>query len=110
MRNLRRLIREELLKEQSGSGGNINQHGQTVSGRYTAVVDSGGQKVNIKCPQGQQVRYVTGVTNPSPTNTTSIFNPPTPGQTLGITGTGVQIGCYPITPGRGGMDQTPEIR
>ena len=60
MKNLRRLIREELLKEQrsphpAGAPG-VNFQGQTLSGTYTAVVDSGGQKVNIKCPQGQEYK------------------------------------------------------
>ena len=100
-------IIKELIKEQRGPGHpigapGVNFQGQTLSGTYTAVIDSGNQKVNIKCPQGQEVRNVTSASDPMISPTTAI----NPGQVLGINGTGVTVRCYPITPVQGGQVST----
>jgi len=108
---IKKLIKELIKEQRSGSAipPNVNIHGSTLSGTYTAVVDSGGQKVNIKCPPGQQVVTVRPLQNSiSVTNTP--HNNPLAGRALGITGRGVTVGCHPITPVQGGMDRTPEIR
>ena len=109
LKKLKNIIKE-LIKEQKGpnhpaGAPGVNFQGQTLSGTYTAVVDSGNQKVNIKCPQGQEVRTIAAniPTGPVPAGA----NIPTPGQVLSINTTyGVTVRCYPITPVQGGQVST----
>ena len=62
---LKKLIKD-ILKEQGPVTTTAVTQVGTPSGNlpsYTAVVDSGGQRVNIRCPQGAVLRSVGGITN-----------------------------------------------
>ena len=96
-------IIKNLIKEQSSATNPAGPVASTMTatpqptmapastlGTYTAVVHSSNNKVNIKCPAGQEVRLVAAYPNPPQ------MAPPfgsLAGQVLGIQGSGVIVQC-----------------